>query len=93
MPKPQIIMYLSIFSLMGPLGCGLGIMVDEFANPIVDSIMLAIVAGTFLYVGATEVIPEEFEEATNKWKKFTALMTGIVSIFAITQNTMSFEMN
>jgi len=93
MPKPQIIMYLSIFSLMGPLGCGLGIMVNEFADPIVDSIMLAIVAGTFVYVGATEVIPEEFEEATNKWKKFTALMTGIVSIFAITQYTMSLEMN
>jgi len=93
MPKPQIIMYLSIFSLMGPLGCGLGIIVNEFADPIVDSIMLAIVAGTFVYVGATEVIPEEFEEATNKWKKFTALMTGIVSIFAITQYTMSLEMN
>mmetsp|Transcript_36409 Transcript_36409/g.41857 ORF Transcript_36409/g.41857 Transcript_36409/m.41857 type:complete len:500 (-) Transcript_36409:152-1651(-) len=89
MPKKQIIVYLSIFSMMGPIGCGLGIVVNEFADPIVDSIMLAVVAGTFVYVGATEVIPEEFEDSENKWKKFTALMSGIVSIFAITQYTMT----
>ena len=89
MPKNQIIVFLSIFSLMGPIGCGLGIVVNEFADPIVDSIMLAVVAGTFVYVGATEVIPEEFEDSDNKWKKFTALMSGIISIFAITQYTMT----
>jgi zinc transporter ZupT len=89
MPKNQIIIYLSIFSMMGPIGCGLGIMVNEFADPIVDSIMLAVVAGTFVYVGATEVIPEEFEDPDNKWKKFVALMSGIISIFAITQYTMT----
>jgi zinc transporter 1/2/3 len=55
--------------------------------------MLAIVAGTFVYVGATEVIPEEFEDPSNKWKKFAALMSGIVSIFFITQYTMTLEMN
>mmetsp|Transcript_29755 Transcript_29755/g.34134 ORF Transcript_29755/g.34134 Transcript_29755/m.34134 type:complete len:496 (-) Transcript_29755:56-1543(-) len=89
MPKKQIIVYLSIFSMMGPIGCGLGIVVNEFADPIVDSIMLAVVAGTFVYVGATEVIPEEFEDSENKWKKFMALISGIVSIFAITQYTMT----
>ena len=89
MPKPQIVKYLSVFSAMGPLGVALGIAVNEFAAPIVDSAMLAIVAGTFVYVGATEVIPEEWEDSEHKWKKFAALMTGIVSIFAITQYTMT----
>lgn len=89
MPKDQIVKYLSVFSAMGPIGVALGIAVNEFAAPIVDSAMLAIVAGTFVYVGATEVIPEEWENSEHKWKKFAALMSGIVSIFAITQYTMT----
>ena len=74
---------------MGPIGVALGIAVNEFAAPIVDAAMLAVVAGTFVYVGATEVIPEEWEESEHKWKKFGALMSGIVSIFFITQYTMT----
>lgn len=89
MPKGQIIRFLSVFSAMGPLGVALGMAVNEFAAPIVDSIMVAIVAGTFVYVGATEVIPEEWEDPEHKWKKFFALMGGIVSILAITQYTMT----
>ena len=70
MPKDQIVLYLSVFSCMGPIGVGVGMAVNEFAAPIVDACMLAIVAGTFVYVGATEVIPEEWEDSEHKWKKF-----------------------
>ena len=91
LPHGDIIRYLSIFSAMGPIGVGIGMAVNEFAAPIVDSIMLAVVAGTFIYVGATEVIPEEWEESDHKWKKFGALVAGIVSIFVITQYTMTLE--
>jgi len=91
LPEADIIKYLSIFSAMGPIGVALGMAVNEFAAPIVDAAMLAIVAGTFIYVGATEVIPEEFEEPDDKWKKFLALVSGIVSIFVITQYTMTLE--
>lgn len=87
----QVLMYLSIFSCMGPIGVALGMAVNEFAAPIVDSIMLAIVAGTFVYVGATEVIPEEWESSRHKWQKFAALMTGIVGVLAITQYTAQFH--
>jgi len=89
MPKRQIITFLSIFSAMGPIGVALGMAVNEFAAPIVDAIMLAVVAGTFVYVGATEVIPEEWEDSEHKFKKFFALMGGIISIFAITQYTQT----
>lgn len=89
MPQDQIIRYLSIFSAMGPIGVALGMAVNEYAAPIVDSILLAIVAGTFVYVGATEVIPEEWETPENKWKKFGALLSGIAFIYAVTQYTHS----
>jgi len=91
MPKDQIVVYLSVFSAMGPIGVALGMAVNEFAAPIVDAIMLAMVAGTFVYVGATEVIPEEWEDQEHKWKKIFSLLAGIVSIFAITQYTMTLE--
>ncbi|KAL3781103.1 hypothetical protein ACHAW5_005010 [Stephanodiscus triporus] len=91
MPKPQIVRCLSIFSCMGPIGVAIGMAVNSFASPIVDATMLAVVAGTFVYVGATEVIPEEWEDPEHKWKKFLSLIMGIVSIFAITQYTMSLE--
>ena len=35
--------------------------------------MVAMAAGTVIYVGATEVIPEEFESPHDKWRKFSAL--------------------
>jgi zinc transporter 1/2/3 len=91
MPKPQIVRFLSIFSCMGPIGVAIGMAVNDFASPIVDATMLAVVAGTFVYVGATEVIPEEWEDPEHKWKKFLSLIMGIVSIFAITQYTMTLE--
>lgn len=87
--ESQIIRFLSIFSCMGPIGVLLGMLVNEYASPIVDSIMLAVVAGTFVYVGATEVIPEEWEDSQHKWKKFAALMSGIISIIGITRYTMT----
>ena len=92
MPKGDIVRFLSVFSAMGPIGVALGMVVNEFAAPIVDAIMIAVVAGTFVYVGATEVIPEEWEDSEHKWKKFVALMGGIVSILIITQYTATLEM-
>ncbi|KAL3767392.1 hypothetical protein ACHAWO_010411 [Cyclotella atomus] len=91
MSKPDIVKFLSIFSCMGPIGVAIGMAVNNFASPLVDAAMLAVVAGTFIYVGATEVIPEEWEDSEHKWKKFFALISGIVSIFAITQYTMTLE--
>lgn len=91
MPKPQIVQFLSIFSCMGPIGVAIGMAVNNFASPVVDATMLAVVAGTFVYVGATEVIPEEWEDPEHKWKKFFALISGIVTIFAITQYTLTLE--
>eukprot|EP00592_Proboscia_alata_P008546 CAMPEP_0194363644 /NCGR_PEP_ID=MMETSP0174-20130528/11484_1 /TAXON_ID=216777 /ORGANISM="Proboscia alata, Strain PI-D3" /LENGTH=427 /DNA_ID=CAMNT_0039137195 /DNA_START=369 /DNA_END=1653 /DNA_ORIENTATION=- len=91
MPRKQILRFLSVFACMGPIGVLLGMAVKGFAAPIVDAVMLAIVAGTFVYVGATEVIPEEWEDQEHKWKKFFSLITGIVSMFVITQYSMKLE--
>lgn len=56
-----------------PVGLATGIAISEFAGQLADAALVAMAAGTFIYVGATEVIAEEFEIPQDKWKKFFAL--------------------
>ena len=43
-----------------------GVLISKIATPLMDGIIVAITAGTFLYVGATEVVSEEFENVQGK---------------------------
>jgi zinc transporter 1/2/3 len=51
----QIIRYLSIYSIVGIIGIYFGMLVSNLASTIIEAIFIAITAGTFVYVGATEV--------------------------------------
>lgn len=51
----SIIKLLSVFSLVGPVGVVLGSLIKQEASPLVEGALVAATAGTFLYVGATEV--------------------------------------
>ena len=89
LPKRQIIQFLSVFSSLRLVGILLGIYIKQYASPLLDASMLAIAASTFVYVGATEIIPEEWEDGQHKWLKFASLISGIITIFRITQYTLS----
>ena len=41
--------------MIGPLGVTTGVLISQIATPLMDAIIVAVTAGTFLYVGATEV--------------------------------------
>jgi solute carrier family 39 (zinc transporter), member 1/2/3 len=75
--ESQVIRFLSIFSCMGPVGVLLGMLVNQYAAPIVDSIMLAVVAGTFVYVGAMALV------CGTIWSVFLTNRTHFISRFAI----------
>ncbi len=62
MPRTTIYRALSIFSCIGPLGMLLGIAISEHATPFIDGLVVALAAGTFIYVGATEMIAEVCSE-------------------------------
>ena len=81
----SIIKCLGLFSLVAPLGVFSGIFVSKVASPWLEAAIVAITAGTFLYVGATEVVNEEFEEleGSEKWYKFASFIGGVCSILAI----------
>eukprot|EP00601_Ochromonadales_sp_CCMP2298_P016788 CAMPEP_0173221364 /NCGR_PEP_ID=MMETSP1142-20121109/2681_1 /TAXON_ID=483371 /ORGANISM="non described non described, Strain CCMP2298" /LENGTH=333 /DNA_ID=CAMNT_0014149389 /DNA_START=39 /DNA_END=1040 /DNA_ORIENTATION=+ len=59
MSKSGIALWLSAFSGVAMVGVTAGLAVQSLADPGVEAIVMAITAGTFLYVGATEIANEE----------------------------------
>ena len=64
MPKAAIVKWLALYSFIAPLGVAVGMLISQIATPLVESIIVALTAGTFIYVGATEVVNEEFEDVS-----------------------------
>ncbi len=55
MSIPSIVKWLLLFSIIGPIGVTAGVLVQKISTPPVQAIVVAMTAGTFLYLGATEV--------------------------------------
>ena len=55
MSTSSIVKALGLYSIVGPLGVVAGVLISKISNPVVEAIVVALTAGTFLYVGATEV--------------------------------------
>ena len=76
-----------IFTAMGPLGCvaGLGLHArfGKLFGGALDGALIALTAGTFVYVGATEVVPEEFEDGGASKAKVLALLLGVATILGL----------
>ena len=76
------LLLLTFFSLAVPLGVGIGFAVSSIGST-VQGILFSVSAGTFLYVGAYEVLSEEF--GSNKKSPllkfgFTMLGVGVISV-------------
>ena len=66
---------ISIFSLATPLGVGIGMIVGN-SPKLVQIVFTSLAAGTFLYIGCSEVIVEEFSLPGNRWWKLLAYALG-----------------
>mmetsp|Transcript_20616 Transcript_20616/g.42264 ORF Transcript_20616/g.42264 Transcript_20616/m.42264 type:complete len:351 (-) Transcript_20616:165-1217(-) len=77
--KSHITALLSAFSMIGPIGLLCGVAAKDFAGSLAEPLLVALTAGTFFYVGATEVVAEEFEsyEHAGKWSKFVSFSVGM----------------
>jgi len=93
MTRKRIKKCLIVFSTMGPIGMMLGMMIHQFSIPLLNSVLHALVAGTFLYVSATEIIPEEWDHGERKWKKFGAFLSGIGMVLGILKYSKKLERN
>ena len=72
----RLIIMITIFGFIGPVGIAFGMILKATANDIVEGLFLAISVGTFLYIACTEVLVEEFERPDYKYFKFCAFIVG-----------------
>jgi zinc transporter ZupT len=93
LPTDAIIKYLTCFSIIGPLGVTLGLIINKVASSAVDALIVAVTAGTFIYMGATEVANEEFEDATRKerFARYGAMLLGVSTIYKLTSKAEQLE--
>ena len=91
--KQKVALYLGPFVLVPPSAVLVGAFVRD-VNPIAHLALSCFATGTFLYVGGTEIIEEEFEgdtragrtdisRAAARWIKFGALLAGVAAISAL----------
>lgn len=93
MPPTAIIRWLAMFSMIGPIGVTLGVFLSNLATPFLDAVIVSITAGTFLYIGATEVVNEEFDDVQgyDKYSRFAAFLGGIGVILGVSRATQGWE--
>jgi zinc transporter 1/2/3 len=68
----------SFFSLITPLGIFIGSLMSTMSQTI-PTIFNALALGSFFYIGATEIVGDEFREVKgirNRWFKFVGLLIG-----------------
>lgn len=87
LPRSTVVRLLTIFTLVAPLGCAMGMWAQRLDMPMLDAALASVAAGTFIYVGANEVVAEEFEHchggARERWEKFIAFLGGIACVGGI----------
>lgn len=73
---------LILFTVFTPIGILSGMLLSD-TNPIIEGLFLAISAGTFLYVSASEVIVEEFALTRYRFQKYFLFISGGVFVALI----------
>jgi solute carrier family 39 (zinc transporter), member 1/2/3 len=67
------------FSMATPIGIAIGIAASS-AGVIVDIIFSSLAAGTFVYIGCTEIIVSEFSIPGDRWLKLLVFLIGATII-------------
>ena len=70
------------FSMATPIGIAIGILASG-AGEIIDVIFSSLAAGTFVYIGCTEIIVSEFSVPGNRWLKLLFFLLGAAIIILL----------
>lgn len=74
--RRKIIIFLFLFSLMGPAGIIFG-SVMNIQSPWFLSCALAVSAGTFLYIASSDLLPQLHKKMKQEWIHFLAFLLGL----------------
>eukprot|EP01064_Diplonema_japonicum_P020794 TRINITY_DN30367_c0_g1_i1.p1 TRINITY_DN30367_c0_g1~~TRINITY_DN30367_c0_g1_i1.p1 ORF type:complete len:269 (+),score=26.56 TRINITY_DN30367_c0_g1_i1:34-840(+) len=75
----------AVFALSTPLGILLGFLARSVLPAAASSLIKALSAGTFMYVGASELVPSEFnKKPCDARRKLASLSLGVAAIYLLT---------
>ena len=72
------------FVMSSPLGIAIGIGLSSIKYPIIQVIFLGVSAGTFIYIGCTEVLPKQFHDKKDACLKYTSYLLGLIPLSILT---------
>ena len=93
MERKRVAQFMMLFSVIGPVGTSLGMYLKGIASAKTDALILALTSGTFIYMGATEMVIEEFSNGSRQEKvyRFAAIVAGALTILMLTQQSDKLE--
>lgn len=68
------------FVASSPFSIMIGIFLSDLGYPSIQGAFLSISAGTFIYIGCTEILPEELHNEGSKLSKFLAFCIGCIPL-------------
>jgi zinc transporter 1/2/3 len=71
---------MAVFVFCSPFSIMIGIFLSGAGSPGVEGTFLSISAGTFIYIGCSEILPEEMEKDFSKFAKFGAFSLGLLPL-------------
>lgn len=74
---------LFLFACATPLGTFAGLVLHSRIPPTSAGIVKALSAGTFMYIGASEVVVEEFVQGRQYWGKWFCFLSGVAVMYGI----------
>jgi solute carrier family 39 (zinc transporter), member 1/2/3 len=73
---------MGMFVVASPFSTMMGILISGSGAPGVEGVFLSFSAGTFIYIGCSEILPEEMEKEFSKVVKFAAFVLGVLPMSA-----------
>eukprot|EP00760_Papus_ankaliazontas_P017704 PhM_4_TR1736/c0_g1_i2/m.86879/K14709/SLC39A1_2_3, ZIP1_2_3; solute carrier family 39 (zinc transporter), member 1/2/3 len=81
--KAKSFVLIATFALATPIGIALGWIAQEVLPSHAEGYLLALSSGTFIYVGASVIVIDEFVKGKRQWGKLLAFMVGAGLIFLL----------
>ena len=78
--KYMRLIFLFIFCSSSSTGVAIGISLSTMNSDLIQAIFLSISAGTFIYIGGSEIIPDEFSSKKWRFSKFAAVILGFLPL-------------
>lgn len=72
------------FACATPIGVALGALMHSKLPPSTSGVVRSLSAGTFMYIGASEVVVEEFVQGRQYWGKWLCFVAGTLLMWLLT---------